>query len=162
MNEITNELLLKDLHATKTIVMFSLFAIAGLAVLFVPFLYCSTPKKLLINMAAMLVIAIPFIWIGTAKIVKTAKMASGLKNAEYRVVVDSVCGKRMLQDGTSSDSSNDYCLLSMEEYSEKTGKAIPVTRQVFNQTKVGDKLYLIYLEGKMICWYPCSSYVYKG
>lgn len=115
---ITRDLLLKNYNGCRKIVLFSIFVIAGLFCFICPVFYCKEISNLLANMAFVLVIAIPFCGIGIKNIIEVSKRLKQIKQERYSIVEDVVVNKRMLQHGTSKNTSDNYCQLDFEKHSK--------------------------------------------
>lgn len=155
---ITSEFLLKEYHSTKKIFLFSIFVIAGLFCFICPVFYSKGISNILTNMAFMLIIAIPFCGIGLKNILNIVKQKKRIKNNNYFIMEDVVVKKSMLQHGISSNKSDSYCQLDFEKHSKESGKAVVVKRSVYNEIKKGDLFYLVYVNKKLLGFYPASKY----
>lgn len=155
---ITKDLLLKDYHGYRKIFLFSIFVIAGIVVLLSPILYCSSFKNMVANMALMLLLAVPFCVLGLKNIIEASKRIKQIRQEQYNIVEDVVTHKQMMHQGKSSDTSDSYCQLSFENYSKQSGKAVIVERKVYDSSKKGDLFYMIYIDGKLLGYYPQAKY----
>ncbi len=155
---ITKDLLLKDYNGYRKIFLFSIFVIAGFAVLLSPIIYCSSLKNMIANMALMCLIAIPFCGLGLKNIIGVSKRLKQIKQGQYNIIEDVVTHKQMMHRGKSGDTSNNYCQLSFEKYSKQSGKAVIVKRKVYDSSKKGDLFYMIYIDGKLLGYYPQEKY----
>ena len=156
--KITTDFLLKEYRNTAKIILFSVFVLAGLFCFICPVFYCKELTNLIVNMAFMLIISIPFCWIGLKNIINVIKTTNRIKNNKYSVCEDVVIEKQMLHHGASKDTSDSYCQLDFEKHSKSTGKAVVVRRSVYEETKKGDSFYLIYINNKLIGFYPTKKY----
>lgn len=156
--KITSQLLIRDYGGTKKQILFSFFVIAGAVCILLPLFSDYTWKDRFINMALFSLLGIPFCVVGMKYILEAKKDKKLLKNGNYEIREDYVTHKQMLQRGRSSDTSDSYCQLDFYEYSEKSGKAVVVSRKVYQETKNGDKFYMIYLDGSLLGYYPQSKY----
>mgnify|MGYP000360353786 CR=1 FL=1 len=156
--KITNAFLLKEYRSTTKVFLFSIFVIAGLFCFICPMFYCKGIRNLLTNMAFMLVIAIPFCGIGIKNILNIVNQNKHIKKSNYLIIADVVVNKRMLQHGTSKNTSDSYCQLDFEKHSKETGKSVVVKRTVYNETQKGDLFYLVYVNKKLLAFYPASRY----
>lgn len=156
--KLTKELLQKEYRSSLKIVLFSVFVVAGLACFLSPIIYCDNIKSLMANMAFMLIIAVPFCGIGLKNIVGIVKKNNNIKNGRYLIVEDVVTQKQMLHNGTSKNTSDSYCQLNFEKYTKKTGKAVVVKRSVYDESKKGDIFYLVYVQDKLLGFYPATKY----
>lgn len=156
--KITSDFLLKEYRSTTKIVLFSIFVVVGLFCFICPVFYCKEMTNLFANMAFMLIIAIPFCWIGLKNIINIVSKNNYIKNNRYIISEDTVVKKRMLHHGTSKNTSDSYCQLDFEKHSNITGKAVVVKRSVYEETKKGDTFYLVYVNKKLIGFYPTTKY----
>ena len=160
--ELTTDLLISDMHIVRTIILFSIFVASGIIVLLTPIIYCDSIKSLLLNMLVMSIISIPFCWIGIKNVLEQIKIYQSFKNELYVVCEDEVYDKSMTQHGRSSDKDDSYCQLSLKKYGKLFGKNITVKRREYNQTKIGDYFYLIFIDDKLNGFYPKKKYIYSG
>lgn len=160
--QITGELLKTDYRGKLKIILFSFFVIAGIAAILCPLIYSETIKGCLLHMVFTSLLGIPFCVLGLKNIFETMKRISQFNNGEYVIAEDCVTHKQMLHKGASSDTSDSYCQLSFEKHSEKTGKAVVVKRKVYQETKKGDLFYMVYVDNKLIGYYPQKKYEYNG
>lgn len=156
--KLTSEFLLKEYRGTAKIILFSIFVIAGLFSFICPVFYCEETGQLLANMAFMAILAIPFCVIGLKNICGTISQRKRIKDGDYLVVEDVVAEKRMLQHGTSSNTSDSYCQLDFEKHSKETGKAVVVKRTVYDEARKGNVFYLVYVNKRLLGFYPASKY----
>lgn len=158
--KITSQFLVKEYHGTRTQILFSVFVILGIIVFLCPLLYLNSAgiKNCLLGMLLTSFISIPFCVLGLKYILEAQKRTRQFKNGEYEIVEDFVTHKQMVQHGSTSDTSDSYCQISFFDYSEKTGKAVVVTRKEYDKTKKGDRFYMVYVEGKLLGTYPQSKY----
>lgn len=156
--KITSEFLLKEYKSTKKTILFAIFVIVGIFCFICPVFYCKGINNLLANMAFMLIIAIPFCFIGLKNIINVVSKNNNIKNNNYVICEDIVTKKHMLHHGTSKDTADSYCQLDFEKHSKNTGKAVVVKRSVYEETKKGDSFYLVYVKDKLIGFYPSSKY----
>lgn len=156
--KITSAFLLKEYRSTTKVFLFSIFVIAGLFCFICPVFYCKEISNLLTNMAFMLIIAIPFCGIGLKNILNIINQNKRIKNSNYSIIEDIVVKKRMLQHGTSKNTSDSYCQLDFEKHSKETGKSVVVKRSVYNETQKGDLFYLVYVDNNLLGFYPASKY----
>lgn len=156
--KITTAFLLKEYRSTIKVLLFSIFVFAGLFCFICPAFYCKGIRNLLTNMAFMLIIAIPFCGIGIKNILDIVSQNKNIKKSNYLIVEDVVVNKRMLQHGTSKDTSDSYCQLDFEKHSKETGKSVVVKRTVYNETEKGDLFYMVYINKKLLGFYPASKY----
>lgn len=162
MKTLTKKLLLKDYSALIKCCLFSIFVIAGLLAFFSPIVYCKDLTNCLLNMAFMLIIAIPFCWIGLKNIIEILDHYKKIKAEELIIVEDIVIDKEMRHHGSSSDTSDSYCQLCFEKHSSSIKKNVVVRRSVYDDTKLNDKFYLIYFVTKkgpiLSGFYPTKYY----
>lgn len=156
--KITSGFLLREYRSTVKIILFAIFVIAGLFCVLSSLLYFKTLETKLASAAMSLFIAIPFCWIGLKNIINVVNKNIALKNNNYIITEDVVVKKRMLHHGTSKNTSDSYCQLDFEKHSKNTGKAVVVKRSVYEETKKGDSFYLVYVNEKLIGFYPSSKY----
>lgn len=156
--KITSEFLLKEYRSSTKIFLFSIFVVGGLFCFICPVFYCKGIRNLLMNMAFMSILAIPFCGIGLKNILHIINQKKRIKSNNYSIIEDVVVKKRMLQHGTSNDTSDTYCQLDFEKHSKETGKAVVVKRSVYNETQKGDVFYLVYVNKKLLGFYPASKY----
>lgn len=156
--KITREFLLKEYRSTMKVFLFSIFVIAGLFCFICPVFYCKELGNLLANMAFMLIIAVPFCWIGMKNILGIIRRNKNIRYGDISIIEDFVVRKRMLQHGASSDTSDDYCQLDFKKYSKESGKTISVRRSVYNETHTGDMFYMVYVNNELFGFYPASKY----
>lgn len=156
--KITSEFLSKEYRNTTKIILFTVFVVAGLFCFICPVFYCKGLANLITNMAFMLIIAIPFCFIGLKNIINIINTNNSIKNNNYSICKDIVVEKQMLHHGASKDTSDSYCQLDFEKHSKSTGKAVIVKRSVYDETKKGDSFYLVYVSNKLIGFYPTTKY----
>lgn len=96
----------------------------------------------------MLIISIPFCWIGLKNIIETLDRYKKIKAEELIIVEDIAIDKEMRQHGSISDTSDSYCQLCFEKHSSLAKKNVVVRRSVYDDTKLNDKFYLIYFATK--------------
>lgn len=156
--KLTNEFLLDEYRSTTKIILFTVFIVAGLFCFICPVFYCKRLTGLIANMLFMLIIAIPFCFIGLKNIISITNTTKNIKNNNYIIRKDVVTKKQMLNHGASQDTSDSYCQLDFENHSKLTGKAVTVKRSVYEETKKGDSFYLVYVNDKLIGFYPITKY----
>lgn len=146
---LTPERLLKDYRCGVRLVAFSFFFLVGLAVELSPFVYWGgSVSKLLTNMAAMLVLSVPFCYfIGIRNIAETLRFMRQIKSGNFAVEEDAVTHMRRVR-GRAGESDSTDCQMDMKYYSARTGKTVWVQRSEYRQTAIGDRYYLIYLTNK--------------
>lgn len=110
----------------------------------------------------MLIIAIPFCWIGLKNIIEILDHYKKIKAEELIIVEDIVIDKEMRHHKSSSDTSDSYCQLCFEKHSSSTKKNVVGKRKGYDDTKLNDKFYLIYFETKksikLFGFYPTKYY----
>ena len=143
---LTPKRLLKDYRCGVRLVAFSFFFLAGLAVELSPFVYWGgSVTKLLTNMAAMLVLSVPFCYfIGYRNLAETVRVMRKIKNGDFAVETDVVTRRRRVQGSANGNDRMDG-QIDLECYSARTGKTVWVSRQEHSETKIGDKYYTVYL-----------------
>ena len=156
--KITSEFLLKEYRNTTKTILFAVFVVVGLFCFICPVFYCKELANLIANMAFMLIIAIPFCFVGLKNIINIIKTSNSIKSSNYTILKDVVVEKQMLHHGASKDTSDSYCQLDFENHSKSTGKAVVVKRSVYEETKKGDSFYLVYVNNKLIGFYPTEKY----
>ena len=156
--KITSNFLLREYRSTVKIILFAIFVLAGLFCVISSLLYFKTLETKLAATVMSLFIAIPFCWVGLKNIINIINQNRALKNDNYIIIEDVVVKKHMLHHGTSKNTSDSYCQLDFETHSKNTGKAVVVKRSVYEETKKGDSFYLVYVNEKLIGFYPTSRY----
>lgn len=143
---LTKERMLKDYKYVRTILLFSIFFVVGIAVFLSPFTFWGgDEKKLLINMGATLVLVVPFCYfIAYRNISNVLKRVRGICNDRIVIVEDVVDDKwsRMRDGGGHS------CQIELRDYAKRTGKVVWVESREYSRAKKGDVYYAVYVKNK--------------
>lgn len=145
---LSQALLVKHFRAGRRSAAFSLFLLAGLAVELSPFLYWDhSVSKLLTNMAAMLLLSIPFCWLGFSKILQTQKVVRKIKTGAFAIEEDTVTDLRQTANHTDVGERTE-CQMRMKRYSRRTKQLVTLCNREYRETAVGDEYYMIYIFDK--------------
>ena len=143
---LTPKRLLKDYRCGVRLVAFSFFFLVGLAVELSPFLYWGgSVSKLLTNMAAMLLLSVPFCYIiGYRNLAETFRVMRKINGGDFAVEKDAVTHRRRVQGSANGRDEMD-AQIDLEAYSARTGKTVWVSRQDHRETQIGDVYYTVYV-----------------
>jgi len=143
---LTKERMLKDEKYIRTILLFSIFFLAGLAVYIWPITSWEGDWKiLLINSAAASILAVPFCYfIAYRNISNIVRDVIALKKDRIFIIEDVVTSRHsLMRDGTRSS-----CQIELQDYAKRTGKCIWVDGPEYNRARKGDMYYVVYIETK--------------
>lgn len=164
MQKLTKEKILKDFYVRRKMAVYCIFFILGIFVTFSPLLYF---RKIHFNSVFGTVFCFLIFGIGIGyfcglrHIIKTVGIRKKIIQDKYRIIEDVVIDKELTNGSGVEDDSDDYCMLTFRDYSNRTDKCIRITAETYRRTKIGDKYYLIYVDGieEPIEIYPAKEYI---
>lgn len=101
------------------------------------------------------------LYFGFFRLWKILRRVGKIRRKEYTVLTDTVVSSESL--GFDPDSAPESgCYLTFARYSQETGKNVSVTMRTMQKTRVGDKFYLVLLDGekKPVNIYSKKEYIY--
>jgi hypothetical protein len=160
---ITKEKIKKDAKTKEQISALSVFALIGLFIPIIPFLFTDNidTNTIISFVFFLLVFGIPFgYFIGLRKIIKTLYKDKCIKNDEFVIVEDTITDLYATSNCAKYDMDDSFCQLTLKYYSEKSGKNVSIPNKIFRKLKEGDKCTLIFVKNIKVPFlvYPGNEY----
>lgn len=157
---ITHEKIVQDYKGGKQVSVFSVFALLGLIVPFIPFFVLKTfdLNSIMSFGFLMAVFGIPFgIFIGLKNIIYVTNVNCSIRNNKIFIIEDVIEDMRMSPYHIREDDDSKYGQITLEKFSNKSNKVLYITSKEFKTHSEGEKCILVFSQYNKK--YPALRYI---